>query len=220
MKRKALSILLVLAIAFSASVPVFAANYTDLQGHWSKEYMESLADKGYLTGYDDGTMKPDKNITTCEALALLSRFYSPGEAALELIQSDYGKLIEDTVPSTLTWACDELSVCLAAGILTEDELRSLNLAAELKKEKLAVFLVRALQMVSRAEELKNTALSFKDKDQVTEEYIGHIAVLVSAGIVKGDGDNNFSPQLSVTRAVVATMICRTLTYLDTLGKTL
>jgi len=219
MKRKALSILLALAIAFSASVPVLAANYTDLQGHWAKEYMESLADKGYLTGYSDGTMKPDKSITACEALALLSRFYAPGEAAMELILSDYRELVEGTVPSALAWAYDELSVCLAAGILTESELRSLQLTAELRKEKLAVFLVRAMQMANRAEELKGSVLSFKDKDQVSEEAAGYIAVLVSAGIVKGDNENNFSPQMSVTRAVAAAMISRALAYLDTLGKT-
>jgi hypothetical protein len=220
MKRKALSILLVLAIAFSASVPVFAANYSDLQGHWAKEYMESLADKGYLTGYSDGTMKPDKSITACEALALLSRFYSPGEAAVELIQSDYGVFVEGTVPSTLSWAYDELSVCLAAGIITEDELKSLNLAAEIKKERLAVFIVRAMQLQSEAASLENNELSFKDKDQIAAGTKGSIALLVSAGIVKGDNDNNFSPQLSVTRAVVAAMISRSLSYLDTRGKTL
>lgn len=219
MKRKALSLLLVLAIAFSASVPVLAASYTDLLGHWAKEYMESLADEGYLTGYDDGTMKPEKSITACEALALLSRFYAPGEAAMELIRSDYGEFVGDTVPSALAWAYDELSVCLAAGILTESELRSLQLTAELQKERLAVFLVRAMQMEAAAEELKDAELAFQDREQISAEAAGHIAVLASAGIVKGDNENNFSPHMGVTRAVAAAMIHRALAYLYTLGKT-
>mgnify|MGYP000985116379 FL=1 len=80
MKKRVLSVILAVVIALSVSVPAFAVSFTDLEGHWSKPYMTDLAAKGYLSGYGDGTIKPDNNITACETLALLSRFYDPGDA--------------------------------------------------------------------------------------------------------------------------------------------
>lgn len=220
MKNKLLAIVLVLALAFSLSVPAFAAGFSDLDGHWSKEYMQDLADRGYLSGYGDGTMRPDNDITACESLVLLSRFYNPGTEATALIADDYGDYVAETVPGSLSWAYDELEICLAAGIVTKDELASMDLSAAIEKEQLSVFLVRAMQLESKAESFSRTALTFDDADDISEACVGSVAELVSLKIVTGDDGNNFTPKLSVTRAVVATMVSRALDYLETAGTTL
>lgn len=220
MKNKLLAIVLVLALAFSLSVPAFAAGFSDLDGHWSKEYMQDLADRGYLSGYGDGTMRPDNDITACESLVLLSRFYNPGTEATALIADDYGDYVAETVPGSLSWAYDELEICLAAGIVTKDELASMDLSAAIEKEQLSVFLVRAMQLESKAESFSRTALTFDDADDISEACVGSVAELVSLKIVTGDDENNFTPKLSVTRAVVATMVSRALDYLETAGTTL
>lgn len=220
MKNKALSLILVVVLAFSLAAPAFAANFTDVNGHWAKDYLLDLADRGFLSGYGDGTMKPDKNITACETLALLSRFYTPGDTSAKLIAADFGKYVSETVSSTLSWAYDELEICLAAGIVTKAELKTLSLTSEIAKQDLSVFLVRALQLQSEAAAQSGTALSFDDANDISDSCKGSVAQLVSLKIVNGDDNNNFSPKLSVTRAVVATMISRTLSYLKTAGKTL
>ena len=220
MKKRVLSVILAVVIALSVSVPAFAVSFTDLEGHWSKPYMTDLAAKGYLSGYGDGTIKPDNNITACETLALLSRFYDPGDEALVLIATDYEKYVKATVSSSLSWAYDEIMVCLAAGIVTKSELAGMDLKAEIKKEQLSVFLVRAIQLQDDAEALSDAELTFADSHTITASCRGSVAELAVLGIVKGDDENNFSPDLSVTRAVVATMISRSLDYLSSAGKTL
>ena len=220
MKKRLLSIMLVLVFAISATVPAFATSFSDLSGHWAKEYMEDLADRGYLSGYSDGTMKPDKNITACETLVLLSRFYDLKDETKDFIYTDYGDFVEDTAASSVSWAYDELTVCLAAGIITESELKSIDLTAEIKKEMLATFVVRAMQLEGKAETLEDTQLSFKDAADISDDCVGSVAELVSLAIVTGDDNNNFTPKLSVTRAVVATMISRSLDYLEKEDKTL
>jgi hypothetical protein len=219
MKRKIMSAILVLGLALSLASPAFAA-YSDLQNHWSKQYMEDLATRGYLTGYTDGTMKPEKKMTACETLAILSRFYKPSDEASKLITADFQSLVSSTVPATLNWAYDELAVCLAAGIITESELKTVNLAADIKKAELSVFLVRAMQLEAEAQALKDETLSFADADKISAEAKGYVAELKKLGIVSGDDKNNFSPNLTVSRAVVAAMISRSLDYLELKNKTL
>ena len=215
MKKKIVSMILVFILIFSVSVPVFASDYTDLKGHWAQKYMEDLADRGYLTGYDDGTMRPDNTITACESLVLLSRFYSLSDLQSDTIYSDYADIVTKTVPSSLSWAYKYLTVCIAAGIITESELSSMNLTNKIEKEQLSVFLIRTMQLSGEADKLSDTKLTFNDTDKITESYRGDIAELVSIGIIQGDDDNNFNPQSSVTRAVAATMVSRALDYLKT-----
>lgn len=220
MKRRIMSAILVLVLVLTFSVPAFAAGYPDLKNHWAKEYMENLALKGYLSGYNDGTMKPDRNITACEALVVLSRLYNLTDFESELIQADYEDMVKEAVPSTLSWSYKNIQVCLAAGIITRDELKSINLNSEIQKEKLALFLVRAMQLTSEAEKLKDVRLNFADADKISSDCRGSAAELVSIKVVTGDDRNNFAPQSSLTRAVAATMVSRSLDYLKANNKTL
>lgn len=217
MKKRFMSVVLVLALAFSLAVPALAATFTDLTGHWSEEYMLDLYDRGYLTGYEDSTMRPERNITVCESLVFLSRFYSLDDAGAQAVYDDYGTLVEATVPSSLNWAYDELAVCLAAGIVTQSEFTSLSFASEIKKELLSVFLVRAMQLEEAAKSLNAGDLTFDDAASITEGYRVYVVALVRAGIVEGDDNNNYSPKLSVTRAVSSTMVSRALDYIEDEG---
>ena len=213
MKKRVLSAVLIMALILTFTIPAFAATYSDLNGHWAKEYMENLASKGYLSGYSDGTMKPNKNITACETLAILSRMYTLTDLETEMVHTDYESIVKENVSSTLSWAYKNIEICLAAGIITKDELKTIGLSSEIQKEKLSVFVVRALQLTSEAQKLENTKLTFADASKVSSNCVGSVAELNKLGIVNGDNSNNFSPQSSVTRAVVATIISRSLSYL-------
>jgi len=220
MKKRVLALILTLILAFSISLPAFATSFTDLEGHWAREYMENLASRGFLSGYEDGTMRPENNITACEALALLSRFYSLDEATASLIYEDFGPYLEEKVSPSLSWAYDELAVCLAAGIISKAELENLKLTSEIDKELVALYLVRAMQLQLMAEEMADTPLNFADASDISSACRGAVAVLAAAGVITGDTGNRFLPKFKLTRAVVATMISRSLDYLQSINKTL
>ncbi|MEA4895208.1 MAG: S-layer homology domain-containing protein [Oscillospiraceae bacterium] len=220
MKKRVLTSIMAITLVISLSVPAFAATYTDLTNHWAKTYMESLATSGYLTGYSDGTMKPDKNITYCEALTLLSRLYSFNDLQKDTIEADYGTVVKASVPTTLSWAYTNIEVCLAAGILTESELKSVDLTTAITREQMSVYLIRAVQLTFQADALSGVTLTFADAGSISSACVGSIAELVTIGVVQGDDNNNFSPKSTVTRAVVAAMVYRSLDYIKTKGITL
>ncbi len=220
MKKRVLTSIMVIVLIISLAVPAFAATYSDLKNHWAKTYMEALADSGYMTGYSDGTMKPDKSITYAEALALFSRLYTLTDLQSKMIDTDYGSTVKAEVPATLSWAYKNVEICLAAGIITESELKSVDLSAAISREQISVYLVRAVQLTSQANALSSVSLSFTDAASISSGSVGSIAELVTIGIVKGDEKNNFLPKSTVTRAVVATMVYRTLDYLKTKNTTL
>ncbi len=47
-------------------------SFVDIEGHWSIEYINSAAAKGWVSGYPDGTFKPDQYITRAEFVTLVN----------------------------------------------------------------------------------------------------------------------------------------------------
>ena len=54
---------LVLSIVMVAGAAVSAATLKDIERHWAKSYIEYGVEKGYISGYEDGTFLPDKAVT-------------------------------------------------------------------------------------------------------------------------------------------------------------
>ncbi len=62
-----------IAARFSESTYTGADKFSDISGHWAAEYMNRAAEEGWITGYTDGTFRPDQNITRAEAMTLINR---------------------------------------------------------------------------------------------------------------------------------------------------
>jgi len=47
--------------------------FVDTEEHWGQEYISRAANKGWILGYEDGTFRPERNITRAEAMAMINR---------------------------------------------------------------------------------------------------------------------------------------------------
>ena len=209
-----MSLFLVVVLALGCCMPAYAATYTDLKDHWAKEDMEDLVKRGFLSGYSDQTMKPNKNMTAGELLVMLSRFYPLTEVQSEKLRADYEKTVEQYIPAKFSWAKDSIGICLAAGIISETELKLMDLSSEIEKQQLAVLLIRAMQLTDAAEQLKDAQLDYVDANQILSSCRGSVSKLAELEIVKGDAKNQFAPTTKVSRAVIAAMVSRAIKYLE------
>lgn len=46
--------------------------FKDIENHWAKDFINSAAEKGWISGYPDGTFHPDEYITRAEAMTLIN----------------------------------------------------------------------------------------------------------------------------------------------------
>lgn len=66
-RKIALPFVLGVAITLvSHSVRSEAASFSDSSGHWAKEAIETAVSKGYVDGYEDGTFRPDREVSRAE----------------------------------------------------------------------------------------------------------------------------------------------------------
>lgn len=217
MKRTtALALALVLLLAMA--VPALAADYTDIaENYWGKPYIDELSARGLFSGYEDGSFRPNGKITFCETLVLFSRLYPVSEELRAYIDADYAEFVTETVPANLTWASKELCVCLAAGIISKNEMSRVKLSAQINKQTFALLLVRALGMRGEIKAHMETPLPLTDADKLISDYRGSVAILYELGIVTGDENNAFNPAETVSRVIAAAMLSRALVYADKEG---
>jgi hypothetical protein len=56
---------------------VGAANFSDIAGHWGEERIKQAAEKGIVSGYPDGTFKPNRTVTRAEFAVMLMNTLNP-----------------------------------------------------------------------------------------------------------------------------------------------
>ena len=221
--KRLLSGLLALVMVLTATIlPASAATtFPDIQNHWAKSYIEAMTAAGMFKGYEDGNFKPENQLTTAEALALCARTIGLDSSTTMDIATDYYDTVKTTLNNEQTWFYQEFSICLATGILTTSDLKSLyqsgDLTDPIAKEDLAIYLVRAMQLGPMAERLTSYPLTFDDASSISADAKPSVYLLHVYGIVEGDEYNNFSPKLNVTRAVMATMLTRAIAYMQAHG---
>ncbi|ARI79116.1 C40 family peptidase [Halobacillus mangrovi] len=107
--------------------------FSDTDGHWSEKYINAAAKAGYINGYEDGTYKPEQDITRQEIAALFDKAFG---------LSGSGSDFDDV--SSEHWAYDSIQALAASGITTGYEDGTFKPWAETKRSEFAVFLYRAL----------------------------------------------------------------------------
>ncbi len=49
--------------------------FADVKGHWAEAYIQAMVSRGLLTGFPDGTFKPEAPVTRAQYAALLAKVY-------------------------------------------------------------------------------------------------------------------------------------------------
>lgn len=79
----------ILARAAKFQLTGSATSFSDVaDGFWAKAYIATMADKGYVNGYEDGTFAPNRNITRAETVAILNRMLDDSEVVGSIVPAD------------------------------------------------------------------------------------------------------------------------------------
>ncbi len=217
MKRKSkilVAIVTVVMILASNTIGVLALqSFTDVaDGYWAKEYIEKMAEKKIITGYDDATFRPTENI---DKLATIVMIFRTLNATDKLVGVDIDSLVEKydillnqyNIPE---WAEDAVAIALEKSIITRYDVAEFFNAdgtlAKATRTEVSVFLGKALNLYLK-EELTNSIITFdfNDAEFIPTEAAPYVNLLVKQNIIKGDDNGNFNPDEPIVRAAVAKM---------------
>lgn len=165
-----------------------AASFSDVETHWAKEYIEDLADKGIVEGYEDGSFNPDGKVKRAEAIKMIMN-----NQEKECDASLFPDLYADQ------WFCGVVTKAYFIGAVQGDD-GMLYPEREMSRAEA----VRVLLSVQGITPPEIDTDPFGDVSK-TQWYAGYVYKASVLGYVEGE-DGMFYPDRPISRAELAKIV--------------
>jgi hypothetical protein len=175
---------------------VVAANFSDIAGHWGEARIKQAAENGIVSGYPEGTFKPNRTVTRAEFAVMLMNTLKPQGKGEKLNFTDGA----DIGP----WAQIAISLAVREGWMNGYDDGSFRPNAEIKRAEMAVVIAGVLAKPDGA----NTATHFADDTDIPLWAKSSVAAVQQAGIMQGKDAGQFAPQDRATRAEAVTVLLK------------
>ncbi len=225
--KKILCGVLTVAMLLGSAVAVNAEkSFSDLSdAKWAEPYILEMAEMNFISGYPDGSFKPNKEVTHLEGLVLFSRAMGSNSEAMEdVIKYAVEKYGDDVKEYGITFGEKEVCFMLYREALTLDELDKYiakNVAnAPMTRSEAAVVITKAMAAEKKAKAELILDLSYDDAKEIPASDAKYVYYVSEEGIMTGVDNNRFAPKGNVTRAQISVMLSRAvdkmaLSFIDT-----
>ena len=191
---KRMKILLLLAALLSCFLVPAQAAFSDVErGDWFAADVAAMTEEGVLSGYPDGTFRPDSTITGAEFVSIVARC---GGLRAEAASSAH-------------WAAGTMQAALGAGWYDWDELPPTgeDYDRPIARQLAVNILMRALLPDERGDYTTESA-KMTDFSALDGRYYEKVLAAYHCGVVHGNEKGQFAPKSGLTRAEACAIIRR------------
>ncbi|MDF2629601.1 MAG: putative S-layer associated protein [Symbiobacteriaceae bacterium] len=194
-----------LAAAWPMPTVAAAARLSDMQTHWARTQVEAGVAAGYVSGYPDGSFKPDASITRAEFYKLLG-------AAMRLSAEQTATGFAEERQGPLHWSFTQghIPAAVASGLLVPSDYADvLSPDTRVTRREIVLAAVRALgkePLVAGSRQV----LENPDWAGYPAWLKPYAAIAVGSGIVTGYADRTLGLERNATRAEALVMVQRIL----------
>ena len=206
MKKKPMSrvLALLLAAVFAVgALPVsvsYSASFSDVSADaWYADYVSLCATYGIINGYEDGTFRPEADITRAEFMKLLATI---------------GELVPyKAIDTSIHWAAPYWDLMNDNGVLWGLDIPCTAAALDtaITRYEMCVMLSNFCSNVFSENfvELKNLQTAIADYSSIESKYVSSVEQAYGKGILTGYEDGTFRGNDTMTRSQAAAVVVRT-----------
>ena len=175
-------------------------SFSDTQDYWANIYVDYLYTSGITTGYDDGTFRPNQNITRAQFSVMLYRYLGLEESKHEDVELPFADLA--SIPE---YALPAIRALYTEGVINgstgADGRLYFNPGASLTR-------AQAATMIGRTQEkgYATVELTFSDAKSIPAYATYYIQTMAAQGIISGYADGTFKPNNNITRGQMAKIL--------------
>ena len=174
-------------------------NFKDIQNHWAKPFIEGLLAKGLISGFKDGTFKPDDKMTRAQYAALLVKAFNPAA------KRDADKFTD--VPNDF-WAYNVIQQACRAGFMSGFPNKTFKPNDNVQRVQVIVSLVNGLGLSATD---GNALNAYDDKSTIPDYAKDEVTTATRKQIVVNHPNlKQLNPTKEATRAEVAAMVYQAL----------
>ena len=199
MKNRVFIIALILYLVFSPSGRVSAATITDINEHWAQASINKWITAGFISGYPEGSFKPDRKINRAEFVTLVNKAFKKQNVKAQCSFSDVKQS---------DWFYSAVVSGKAGGYISGYEGDTFRPNKPISRQEAAVIITRLLQLNTDS---SNVKMTFKDAINFPSWSITSIKAVIASKIMKGYSDGTFKAEQSITRAEAVEALDRAFT---------
>ncbi len=196
-----------LVVCLFMALPVLPSGYAstpDISGHWAEQTVVSLMESGLISGYPDGTFRPDNPVTRAEFLKILS-------SALGIIPV-YSSDSQFSDVGSDDWFFGNVMAAVIAGTVSGYPDGAFKPNSPITREEAAKIAV-AIKEIDETEitlnsELESVLPSVSDASLISDWAKNSVEAAIANKLMKGDPSGAFRPKDQITRAEAATIADR------------
>ncbi len=179
-------------------------NFADVEGHWGKDYIVPLAEKGIIKGKSETTFEPDSNITRAEFLTLALNVAG--------IEATAGEAYADVDAGA--WFANTVATAKALGLIDENMTLDGNFYPDnnITRQEMTSVIVKLYESQKSAAQAGDVSV-FTDNASFSAWATDSIGKAVALGVVTGNPDGTFNALGNATRAEAAVIFSRVLNLL-------
>ena len=205
MKKRILATFLSAVTLISCS-SALAADYSDVnQSAWYASYVNKISELNAFSGYEDGTFRPDNQITQEEFI----------KTVVCLICGELNESNAPTVKNTWnskwsSWAIPYLDKAFELGLITEQDTMFKLAGIPCNRGEMAKVITRAVEYL-KEDSVADTSTyitKLKDYNRMKEEYKPYVLQAYAKGILSGYDDGTFRDDGLLTRAEASSVLVR------------
>lgn len=205
MKKRILATFLSAVTLISCS-SALAADYSDVnQSAWYASYVNKISELNAFSGYEDGTFRPDNQITQEEFI----------KTVVCLICGELNESNAPTVKNTWnskwsSWAIPYLDKAFELGLITEQDTMFKLVGIPCNRGEMAKVITRAVEYL-KEDSVADTSTyitKLKDYNRMKEEYKPYVLQAYAKGILSGYDDGTFRDDGLLTRAEASSVLVR------------
>lgn len=167
--------------------------FSDIDGHWAKEWIESAVKIGFVSGYEDGTFKPERTITRAEFSTMLNN----------AIQIEITEKLNFSDVRESDWFYNEIQKSVAAGFFSGYENNTFRPNNPIKREEVAKVVAGAITTGNIEGE---GATLLKDYNTIQEWAKESVNTVYNKGYILGYPDKTYMPSKALTRGEAVKII--------------
>lgn len=191
--------------------------------HWANENIRKTAELGYFSGYEDGTFRPDNQITHEEFLKVIVDYGLSDK--VKPVSDDYKSVVTDDVTNDkywtnrwASWAQPYLNAAMTAGIVTKNDVDLAAVNTPITRGEMAKIISRLRAYYSKNDAANDLSSVITDWNSIPAEYKEYVAKAYNAGILSGYEDGTFRSGGNLTRAEASSVIMKLIDDNVTSGK--
>lgn len=199
-----MSRILIMLIVLGMLIPNIAlanegTKLSDMKGHWAEENTTYLVNRGAISGYPDGTFKPDKTITCAEFLKIALK----------------GTKVGAPVSNGSDWALGVFKDAIGMGILKDGEIPKDVWDKPITRYQMTMIMIRITEKILNEKPVEVTGIEniMADYQKVSNQtqYKYYVEQAYMKGLITGiDSKGTFGGDDTGTRAEATMMIMRIL----------